>query len=123
MLQIGDLDRKRVLVTGASSGIGAAVVQAFAQQGAQVALHFRSHAPAANALAERIRGGGGTVVLVQGDLSESGVAARVVEEAARRFRIWSRVRASSSTSVRSQGSTAADRARASTPPRKRSFTT
>ncbi|HZF14944.1 MAG TPA: SDR family oxidoreductase [Steroidobacteraceae bacterium] len=83
MLQIGDLDRKRVLVTGASSGIGAAVVQAFAQQGAQVALHFRSHAPAANALAERIRGGGGTVVLVQGDLSESGVAARVVEEAAR----------------------------------------
>jgi NAD(P)-dependent dehydrogenase (short-subunit alcohol dehydrogenase family) len=33
MLQIGDLQHKAVLVTGASSGIGAAVSRAFGLQG------------------------------------------------------------------------------------------
>lgn len=83
MIRIADLDRKRVLVTGASGGIGAAVSEALAGQGASVALHFHSHAPAANALADRIRTAGGTAVLVQGDLTQSGAAARVVDEAAR----------------------------------------
>jgi len=82
MIQIGDLDRKRVLITGASSGIGAALSAAFAAQGASVALHCHSHAAAANAMAERIRATGGTAIVVQGDLTHRGVAARVVDEAA-----------------------------------------
>jgi 3-oxoacyl-[acyl-carrier protein] reductase len=83
MLRIGDLDSKLVLVTGASSGIGAAVCRAFAQQGARVALHFNANAAAAKALAQDIRAAGGTAVLVQGDLTHRGVAQQVVGESVR----------------------------------------
>ena len=78
-MQIGDLKDTKVLVTGGSTGIGAAVVRAFAAQGAHVVAHFHESEAAAQALRaewpDRIR-------LVQGDVSEAGEAARVVQEAA-----------------------------------------
>jgi 3-oxoacyl-[acyl-carrier protein] reductase len=80
MVQIGDLRDKAVLVTGASSGIGAAVSRAFAQQGARVAVHWNSNERAARALAQEIRDTGGAAQLVQGDLARAGMAKRVVEE-------------------------------------------
>jgi NAD(P)-dependent dehydrogenase (short-subunit alcohol dehydrogenase family) len=43
MLRIDDLENKSVLITGASSGIGAALSLAFAQQGARVAVHWHSN--------------------------------------------------------------------------------
>jgi 3-oxoacyl-[acyl-carrier protein] reductase len=82
MYRIGDLENKLVLVTGASSGIGAAVSQAFARQGARVAVHFNAGASAAKAVTSSIHEAGGAAVLVQGDLAQAGVARRVVEEAA-----------------------------------------
>jgi 3-oxoacyl-[acyl-carrier protein] reductase len=83
MLQIDDLRNKSVLVTGASTGIGAALSRAFARQGARVAVHFNSNAAAADAVVQDIRGAGGTAAPVQGDLTQGGAAASVVDAAAR----------------------------------------
>ena len=82
MYRIGDLEGRLVLVTGASGGIGAAVAQAFAQQGARVALHAHQHAGATAATAQRIRDAGGLAYTVAGDLTVAGTAQRVVDEAA-----------------------------------------
>lgn len=51
-----DLEGKRVLVTGASSGIGLSCAERFLEQGARVALHFRSGGGAAEGLADRYPG-------------------------------------------------------------------
>ena len=73
---------KRVVITGASTGIGAAVAEGFGRQKAHVAVHYGRSEPAAQAVAEAIRHEGGTAVLVHGDLTRRGEARRVVEDAA-----------------------------------------
>jgi 3-oxoacyl-[acyl-carrier protein] reductase len=85
MTRIDDLNDKAVLITGASSGIGAAVARAFGAQGARLALHFNSHEEAARTLAADIGKTGPGPVLVRGDLSKRGEARRVVEEAAQKL--------------------------------------
>jgi 3-oxoacyl-[acyl-carrier protein] reductase len=80
MVQIDDLQNKAVLITGASTGIGAALSRAFAQQGARVAVHWNSNQTAAHAVVQGIRAAGGSALLVQGDLTRAGVPRRVVEE-------------------------------------------
>lgn len=55
-----------VLVTGASGGIGAAIVERLAEEGACPIIHYGRDKAAAEALLERISGEG---LLVQGDLS------------------------------------------------------
>jgi 3-oxoacyl-[acyl-carrier protein] reductase len=84
-LSIPDLAGKAVLVTGASTGIGAALARAFAGQGALVGLHYQSSVAAAEELAREIKEAGGTVHLVRGDASRSGEMMRVVEEFAHSF--------------------------------------
>jgi len=78
-MRISDLSGTKVLVTGGSTGIGAAVVRAFALQGAHVVAHYNESEAASQALRaespDRIQ-------LIQGDLSEPGVAARLVRAAA-----------------------------------------
>ena len=82
---IPDLAGKLVLITGASTGIGAAVARAFAQQGARVAVHYNKSQAEAEALARDIADGGGSATLVQGDVSAAGGSEHVVEEAARKL--------------------------------------
>jgi 3-oxoacyl-[acyl-carrier protein] reductase len=64
---------KRVLVTGASGGIGSACVTAFLAEGAEVVAHYHQGRERAEAL--------GDVVLVQADLSQEDEAERLFEEA------------------------------------------
>jgi 3-oxoacyl-[acyl-carrier protein] reductase len=79
---LSDLSGKGVLITGASSGIGAALAKGFACQGAMVAIHYNSGEREARAVADAVGRKGGKAVLVQGDLSQAGEARRVVNEAA-----------------------------------------
>ena len=61
---VDDLRGRRVLVTGSSTGIGEAVAIGFAEQGAEVAVHFNRSEGAAQAVVEAIGKGGGKAVLV-----------------------------------------------------------
>jgi 3-oxoacyl-[acyl-carrier protein] reductase len=56
---IPDLVGKVVLVTGSSTGIGAAVALGFARSGAKVAVHYNASADAAEAVVAEIRAAGG----------------------------------------------------------------
>ena len=62
------LDGVRAVVTGASSGIGAAIAEAFGGAGAMVLVTHRDSAEAASVVAERITGLGGRALLAQADL-------------------------------------------------------
>ena len=84
-LSIPDLAGKAVLVTGASTGIGAALATAYAAQGSKVGLHYNQSREAAERLASEIGDSGGEVFPVQGDFSVSADVARVVEETAQHF--------------------------------------
>lgn len=76
-----DIRGKRALVTGSSTGIGAAVAKELARLGAAVAVHGNKNAAAAEAVAAEIRAAGGTAVVVLGDVSNSAAAAQIVADA------------------------------------------
>ena len=84
-VRIDDLRGRACLVTGASTGIGAAVARALAAQGARVAAHYGSNREAAEALAAEAGAAGGEIVVVQRDLSDGRAAGPLVEEAAARL--------------------------------------
>lgn len=63
-----ELDGVRVLVTGASRGIGAAAARILAEAGARVALHYGTAAAEAKALAAEI----GAAACLQGDFRRMG---------------------------------------------------
>ncbi len=75
-----DFTGKCVLVTGSSSGIGAAIAQEFAAGGAKVAVHYRGNAQGAEDVAAAIRANGGECSLYQADVSDTQQAAELVKQ-------------------------------------------
>ncbi|MGI5459975.1 SDR family NAD(P)-dependent oxidoreductase [Streptomyces sp. CA-249302] len=71
---------KTVLVTGAGTGYGAEIAVRAAQEGADVAVHYRSSREGAETTAERITALGRKAVLVQGDISVHQDVIRMAEE-------------------------------------------
>ena len=84
-LSIPDLAGKAILVTGASTGIGAALAKALGAQGAMVGVHFNSSKDAAEAVANAVKDAGGKAFLVRADASSSSEIARAVEDTASAF--------------------------------------
>jgi len=74
---------KTVLVTGASRGIGAAIVAAFAEEGARVVASARAKGVAD--LAERLRSQGLAVEAVQGDVTDEAHVKALVQLCRSRF--------------------------------------
>ncbi|HYB66609.1 MAG TPA: SDR family NAD(P)-dependent oxidoreductase, partial [Steroidobacteraceae bacterium] len=69
----------RVLVTGASGGIGAAIAGALAARGATIVLHYQSSRAAAEASLRPLPGAGHE--LVQADLTDPAAVERLWREA------------------------------------------
>jgi 3-oxoacyl-[acyl-carrier protein] reductase len=84
-LTIPDLAGKAVLITGASTGIGAAVARGFAAQGSRVAINYKASEAAAKALEAEIRAASGSVMLVHGDVTDPAACDRIVAETAAHF--------------------------------------
>ena len=60
---------KRILVTGASTGIGAAVAKRFGALGAHVAVHYNTSEAPAREVVEAIERAGGQAFTLQQDVS------------------------------------------------------
>lgn len=84
-LSIPDLAGKAILVTGASTGIGAALARALGAQGAMVGVHYNSSKAEAEAVADAVKEAGGRSFLVRADATSSAEIARAVEDTATAF--------------------------------------
>ena len=62
------LDGKRVLITGASGGIGSCLARLFAEHGALLGLHYHQNRAETETLVREIEEAGGEAVAIQADL-------------------------------------------------------
>lgn len=76
-----DLSGKRALVTGGSRGIGAAIVEALAENGADVAFTYQSASEKAAEVARSVESRGRRAVSIQADSADPRAIARAVEDA------------------------------------------
>jgi NAD(P)-dependent dehydrogenase (short-subunit alcohol dehydrogenase family) len=74
-----------ILITGASSGIGAAAARMLAAPDTAIALHARKNRAGLEKVASDVRAAGAEPLLLEGDLAVSGTAARLVGDTAGKF--------------------------------------
>jgi 3-oxoacyl-[acyl-carrier protein] reductase len=82
---LNDLKDKVVLITGSSTGIGAAAAVAFGKLGARVAVHYNSSQGPAEEVLGRVKATGAQAILLKGDVLESAQCQRLVDETVQAF--------------------------------------
>lgn len=80
-----NLKDKTAFVTGGSRGIGAAIVSALAQQGANVAFTYQNAGEKAQALVNLIKQNGGNALAIQADSADPQAVINAVEQTAKTF--------------------------------------
>jgi 3-oxoacyl-[acyl-carrier protein] reductase len=76
---LDDLRARRVLVTGASTGMGAAIAKGFAGEGAHVIVNYNTNEAKADQVVAEIRSAGGEAHAIHADLTTAAGAAALVE--------------------------------------------
>jgi glucose 1-dehydrogenase len=77
----GRLEGKVAVVTGSGSGIGKAIAERLAQEGANLVVDYRDHVEEAQDTVDKIAAAGGKSVMVHADVSVLGDCANLIEQA------------------------------------------
>lgn len=78
---MGTLEGKSALITGAGRGFGYAIARRFIDEGANVALNFRSSRDKCDELAAFAQVAGQRAITIQADITDRSAVTRMVEEA------------------------------------------
>ena len=82
---MANLTGKVAIVTGGSGGIGSAICERLAEEGAKVVVHYGGHADSANETVEAIKAKGGEAIALQANLSHTEEVKQLFDAAQQQF--------------------------------------
>lgn len=76
---------KVAIITGGSGGIGSAICERLAQEGAKVVVHYGGHVDSANEVVSNIKHSGGEAIALQASLSHSEDVIKLFDQSQQQF--------------------------------------